>query len=334
MLSIFRSNNPGVVVFYLVYLLAFRVCLFFIVPHFSFVFSHHEPLAKVVFAPLSLLPHYRLVGGLLGALVVFFQALLINGIFNNNKFSAKKVYLPGAIFIILSSVFIEGLVLSPVMLSSFFVTLILYRLFGLGRQEKAYGDLFDIGFLAALAAMFYFPAALLIFFCFLGMATVKPFAVRDWMVMFLGFWAPIVPLVIAYFWLDNLPAMVPDMLNIIHFEWLTGFNTSRANIGLTALLGVILLFSFAVLPSVLFSTLIQVRKFSSVLVLLAFFIIGGFFLQPQLSSSHWIMLALPVSILFTMALEQFKRKIILEITHLIIILLILAGQILPALRII
>lgn len=306
--------------------------MFFIAPDFSFVFNHHEPLAKLVFKPLSSLPDYRLVGAVLGALVVFLQAALINGIFNINKFSAKKIYMPGVIFVILSSVFVEGLVLSPVMLSTLFVTLILYRLFGLGRQEKGYGDLFDIGFLAAIAAMFYFPSALLIFFCFLGMATVKPFAVRDWIVMFLGFLAPIIPLVIAYYWMDNLPNLAPDVLNIIHFEWLTGFNAGKINVALTSLLGVILLFSFAALPSVLFSTLIQVRKFSSVLVLLSFFIIGGFFLQPQLSSSHWLMLALPASILFTMALEQFKRKIILEITHLIIILLILAGQILPVLR--
>jgi hypothetical protein len=334
LLSFFRSNNPGVVVFYVVYLILFRVVFFFIAPDFSFVFNHHEPLAALIFKPLSNLKDYRIIGSILGAVVIFLEAILINGIYNVNKFSAKKTYLPGAIFIIMASFFKEGLVFSPAMLSSLFIALIVYRLFGLIKQDKVNGDIFDVGFLTALAALTYFPSALLIFFSLLALTTIRPFSLRDWIIVLLGFVAPLIPVVIIYFWFNSLDKLPLDALNIIHFEWLVGFNSSTANIALTAVLGLILAFSFLMLPSVLFSTLIQVRKFSSTLVLLAFFVIGGFFLQPRLNSAHWVMLALPAGILYTMALEQFKRKIIVEITHLIIILLILAGQFLPVLNII
>jgi len=46
-----------------------------------------------------------------------------------------------------------------------------------------------------------------------------------------------------------------------------------------------------------------------------------------------VLLSLPLSIIFSMVLTQIKNKWVSEVMHLILILLVLAGQYLPVLNI-
>jgi hypothetical protein len=55
-------------------------------------------------------------------------------------------------------------------------------------------------------------------------------------------------------------------------------------------------------------------------------------LQQKVSVSHFVLMSLPLSIIFSMDLFQIKRKWIPEIIHLILILLVLAGQYLPIIK--
>lgn len=88
------------------------------------------------------------------------------------------------------------------------------------------------------------------------------------------------------------------------------------------------------LPASLYSSLIQVRKFANALVV---FIVTVFFaaaLQQTIHLSHLVLLALPLGIIISMVLMQIKRNLMSEVIHLILILLVLAGQFLPLLNII
>lgn len=89
-----------------------------------------------------------------------------------------------------------------------------------------------------------------------------------------------------------------------------------------------------VLPAVLYSTLIQVRKFSTLLIFSVFVIAGAFFLQWTASWTHLVYLALPVSVLGTMLVMQIKNETVSEVIHLMLILLLLAGQYVPLLHLI
>jgi hypothetical protein len=88
------------------------------------------------------------------------------------------------------------------------------------------------------------------------------------------------------------------------------------------------------LPSALFSSLIQVRKFTNTLILFIFLTAVASLLQQNIHLSHFILFSLPLGIIVAMVLMQIKRKVVAEVIHLILILLVLAIQFLPLFNII
>lgn len=334
MLSFFKSNNPAVVALYMVYLAAFRICFVFIPADYGFVFTHTEPLSQLFFSMLKgPLANNIWLNTVLAALLTFIQALLINDIVNDNKIVARKNYLAGMLFIVVSSFFKESLVLSPALLSLTFVILSTRRMFSLIKKEKALGDVFDVGFLVAIAALFYFPAILFILFAYVGLGTMRAFSYRDWIIMLLGILSPFVVVFTWYFWFDKISLLLPQLANAHGHTWLNGLRMTPENSMLLASLVVLTIAALAILPAALYSSLIQVRKFATALITLLFLILIAVTLQQTSHLSHWVLLGLPLSIIFSMVLMQIKIKWVPEVIHLILILLVLAGQYLPVFNI-
>lgn len=330
MLSFFKSNNPAVVIFYIFYLVLFRVC-FYAGGADTFVeFAHKEPLSNLVFSGLkNYSSNYQLISLLLSATLCFIQALLINYIANENKILPRKNYLAGLLYIIFSSFFKESLLLTPAGIATTFIILCTGRIFALVKKEKSYGDVFDTGFLIALATLFYFPCALLILFVYIGLATVRAFSYREWIIALLGFLAPFFLLLTWYYWNDITPQMLADVANVQPGRW---FVIPSFNLSDKAMLGVLAVsaaFSLLLLPGALYSSLIQVRKFANTLVVLMVVALLAGLLQQTVHTSHLVIWALPLAIITALELMQTKRGWIPEVIHLILILLVLAGQFLP-----
>lgn len=335
MISLFKSNNPVVVILYGLYLVLFRICFLFLDNPVTTAFHHGEPLSLITFSFLkNISSNYLLLSLTLAALLTFIQALLINGLVNKNKVLPRKSYLPGVIYIIFVSFFKESLLLTPALLSLTFIILATDRIFSLIKKEKSYGAIYDVGFLTCISALFYFPAILFFLFAFFGLGTVRPFSLREWMGSLLGYISPLFVIFTYYFWIDEAgqfwghlsnsinPTGAADILKPNPLNWyLAGF--------LVAVIAAFLLF----LPGALYSSLIQVRKFTGILLFSVFIIaIAGLldrFLQGYTDLSHFSLIALPAGIFASMVLVQIKRKAISEVIHIILVLLILTAQYLP-----
>lgn len=334
MFNFFKSNNPGVTVFYIAYLFAFRVCFFFTPVDTGYVFTHTEPLSHLFFSVMKAsLLHYAWLSPVLAAVLSLAQALLINNIVNENKMLAKKNYLAGLMFIITASFFKESLVLSPALLSLTFVIIATERMFSLIRKENAFGDVYDIGFLITIAGLFYFPAMLFILFAYIGLGTMRAFAYRDWVIILLGFISPLIVLFTWYFWFDKTGALLPDLANMHNHTWLNRVQLKPEGWMLFGSMLLLTAASLVLLPGALYSSLIQVRKFSTTLIALLFLIAVAFTMQQTAHLSHWVLLSLPLGIIISMVIMQIKNKVVSEVIHLILILLVLAGQYLPVLNI-
>ena len=327
MLSLFRSNNPAVVIFYLLYLILFRVCFSFLSVNADFVFEHHEPLSALLFSFFkNTSTGYPTISLVLSAVFCFIQALLVNGIVNENKILAKKNYVAGALFIVFASFFKESLLLTPSSIALTFIILCTARIFSLVRKEKSYGDIFDVGFLVAIAALFYFPCVLFILFAYIGLSTVRPFNYREWIIVLLGFLSPFLLVFTYYYWNDKAALLLADMANVHPQGWLIrgSFELSdKIVIGGMAICTVICL---TLLPGSLYSSLIQVRKFANTLVVFVVLVIVAIALQQTIHLSHLVLLALPLGIITSMVLMQIKRNWLTEVMHIILILLVLVGQ--------
>lgn len=324
MFSIFKSNNPGVVALYAVYLFAFRICFWFIDVEAEFALQNSEPLSALLFGWLKALPvNFKALSFILSAVVCFVQALLINGLINEHKLAARKSYAGGLIFIIFSSFFKQMLVLSAPQLAFTFIILATQKLFRLIKKEKMYGDVFDVGFLIALASLFYYPAFIYVLFAYIGMGTVRAFSYREWMAVLLGFVAPMLLAFTAYFFTDShpggiMPQSVFSHLTLTPIEW-----------GQVAAFLLCAVASFVLLPAFLYSSLIQVRKFTTLLFVAFFIGLLTFFIQPHVNMAHVVMLCMSVAVVCTLILLQIKNSIVSEVIHLMLILLVLTGQYLP-----
>lgn len=335
MLSLFKSNNPVAVAFYIIYIVLFRVIFFFLVPNQTFVFQYKEPLSNWLFALLKNIPlNFAIVSLLLAAVLCFVQALLVNNVVNENKMLSKKSYLAGGMFIIFSSFFKESLFLTPATVALTFLILCTSKIFTLIKKEKMYGNIFDVGFLIGTATLFYFPSVLLITFVYVGMASVRPFVLREWAGTFLGFINPFFLVFTYYFWNDRTSEMFLAIPNIHPKGRLIGINLLGADKVLIGSLVVSAIISLILLPGALYSSLIQVRKFAYLLIV--FIVLAGitFLLQQQIHLSHFVLFSLPLGIIVSMVLMQIKRNTVSEVIHLILILLILAMQFLPLINII
>ena len=322
MLSLLRSNNPSIVLLYVIYLVAFRVsAIWGIAPIFAT--NESSPISAVLFNYLQQFSAYGFISLLLAALLTFVQSLLVNLIINENKITAKKNYLGGGVYIIFVSFFTEGIYLSPALFSATFILLMLRSLFLLAKADKQNGNIFDLGFMVSIAALFYFPTWGFLLFLLLGLGTVRPFVFREWIILWLGVVAPLFVLFTIFFYNDlSLPTVT------LH-NWTLGVQISELMKIQLVFLGVIALFVIVTCQSALRGVAIQVRKFSSLLQFSLFITIGTFFFQVNLHWSHAVWLAIPLSILLTMFLLLIRRIVWAEILHSVLILIIIAFQIIP-----
>jgi hypothetical protein len=334
LLNFFKSNNPGVVVFYIIYLVLFRLWAFVGPIDCSFISAHQEPLSKLFFGLGHGIMGKNVALNLsLSAILCFVQALLINNLVNENKFLSKKNALAGLLFIIVFSYFKESLVFGPALIALTFLILCTQKIFSLIKKEKAAGDAFDIGFLVALATLFYFPSVAFIIFAFFGLGTLRSFDYKEWVALLSGFIAPFILLYTLYLWNDRAPYMLGEIANLHGKGLVKALAFEKYDWILIGSLSLLSLASFAFLPTALYSSLIQVRKYAGVLVLFVLLVIGSFFLQQTINLGHLVLLALPLSVIFSMVLMQIKNKWVAEVIHIMLILLVLAGQYLPLLNI-
>ncbi len=322
MLSLLRSNNPSIVLLYVIYLIAFRISAIWSTTP-PLVVADSSPISFVIFNYLQQFSGLGWLSLLLAAALTFVQALLVNLIINENKITAKKNYLGGGVHIVFVSFFTEGIYLSPALIAATFILLMLRSLFLLAKADKQNGNIFNLGFMISLAALFYFPTWGFLLFLMLGLGTVRPFVFREWIILLLGVIAPLFVLFTIFFYNDlSLPTVT------LH-NWTLGVQISELMKIQLVFLGVIALFVIVTSQSALRGVAIQVRKFSSLLQFSLFITIGTFFLQVNLHWSHAVWLAIPLSILLTMFLLLIRRIVWAEILHSVLILIIIAFQIIP-----
>lgn len=335
MLSIFKSNNPAVVLVYIFCLILFRLCLLWLAVNDSTGFLHTEPLSASLFSFLKNLSQNQvLLSTFLSALLSFVQAILVNNIVNSNKMTARKNYAAGAVFIVFSSFFTSNLFMTPALLSLTFVLLAIGRLFSLVKKEKANGDIFDLGFFISIAALFYFPSIALVLFAYIGLAIVRSFNYREWLIVLTGFTAPLFVVFVFYFWNDITPSLLPDLMNQPGRDWLVLPVFTVSDKLMMSALAFCTIAGLFFLPGSLHSSLIQLRKFANILVVFTVFVLLAALLQQTVRLSHGILLAFPLSLFTSMMLLKIKRSWVAEVIYLILILLVLAGQYLPLFNII
>lgn len=195
-----------------VFTILIRISTFFIPIPLSPNF--YTPFADLVFDWLA--NHQAFLGQnqVIAVLIILLQAFLINYIANAHNILYKGSVLPGLFYVLINSIYIEQLQLTPQLLSNTFVILLFNRLCYLYESEQPLFLVFESGILLGLGILFDYDLIIYLPFILLSVLYMTSFNLRFWVVAILGIIVPSYFLGVLFFLTDHLN----DFINSFNYS--------------------------------------------------------------------------------------------------------------------
>ncbi len=326
MVAIFRSYHLSAIFLLFIYTVLLRLVLF-VEPVIFQAPENTNFLSEITYNVLASFVQeqfyfYHIISGL----IIFFQALYFNHLINYYRILPKSSYLPAFSFIMVSSLFVEFMLLTPPLIANTFLLFALGRIFAWYKKEKVTAAIFDTGFLISIASLFFFPYIAFFLFLLASITILRPFSLREYMIAFIGLLLPYYFIGVYFFWHNQLPEFL-NTLTITELNFNVQIIERSMRIFIISIpVLVVIAWSALYLQANLFRLVVQVRNYLVVFVWL--FIVGILSLLIQFEGElfHFIWLILPAGLAFAFFFAEFRRKAVSEIVHLFLILTIFFFQ--------
>lgn len=321
MLGLFRNNQ-----LYTVFFLALLTVLLRF-PAFAGWLDYQPSLpenAGVLFRLLfSAAIQSSLLSASLATVLVFSQALLVKWLANESRINPDRNWFPALFTLIVMSSINAFQFLSPALVASTWIPLVLKRIFSIHKSNDITLTIFDTGLLVGISSLFYLPSLWLtpiFLIAIFSLRTLKLAEVASYIV------AVFTPWVIAWgmtlLFTQNLPGL--DLAAI--FNWLSiqpeildiHFWISSAILAL--------LFSILLLSTSTFyrKRLIQVQKFNNILFWLIFGTVFSVLFNRAFDFSHILLAASALGVFLGLSFLSIQNKLVAEVFF----FLLLAGMLL------
>lgn len=123
-------------------------------------------------------------------LLLFTQALQLNGIINKYRLMQRVNFLPATAYLIITSLLPEWSNFSAPLIINSLVLLIFSGLFSIVNQYNIKGTLFNIGLLIGIASFLLFPSLILFIWLILALMVMKSVRINEWLITLLGITTP------------------------------------------------------------------------------------------------------------------------------------------------
>lgn len=193
--TLFGSNRPFALAFLFLPALVFGVLagLFTEVPEFV--------LGGPMFDWLnSSIGSYKWLSIFLGVLINMGSAMLLNTISNEHSLNRKENFFPALVFILFTATNLTWWYFNPVSVAVLFFLLALRRLLPIYRVQAVTSNVFDAGFLLAVAASFFPPMVLTFPLVWISLIQLRSFDFREWLVPLSGILVPGLYLAAYYYY--------------------------------------------------------------------------------------------------------------------------------------
>ncbi|MFN8309539.1 MAG: DUF6427 family protein [Chitinophagales bacterium] len=312
MLRFLKSNTPVLMALNVLLVVLTRLIWLVAPVDIHPLYQHQEPLSAWLFE--RLLFHFQPAFFVIaGGVFTFLQSLMVNNLINRHKATGKRNYLGGILFILMTTFFREFLLFTPVQIALFFLLIICDKIFRLVRPEKQSGEIFDLGFLSALAALFYAPSVLFLPLALIGIYTMRPFSFRElWIVLF-GMTAVVFTVFTYYFCNDRLMDLKYVLVTVSQPHLGVLAHLTNWDIGILIWMGLLTIAAILGVQGVLYASSIQIRKFTGVITVSALIAVLSAALCSNFSWAHLTLLALPMSFLLCLFFVESKESRVLTI---------------------
>jgi len=321
-LRYFNGNRISVLIVIILFPVAYWIPSLFTATSTAIPYVSGAPLGELL---LSFSNRYRLLSSLAALLIVLLNGYLLVQLNTIYIFIPGRTNLPALFYYILVTGFYQLHQLNPALVASFLIIVLLYRILNTYKDEATSYNFMDAGILVSLAALFYFPALLLLFLIPVSLVNLRPFYWREWVYTILGLLLPYIFLFSVYYLVD-IPAS----------HYFSKLATSFEQVKQVFSTGVIINWSYIVLNLVISSyfmmTLIgnikiHARKFF--ILFLWFFLLSVliYLVIPGTGNEMVYFLSVPLAFLFSNYFLKCKRNWINDLLFLLFLVLLVLQRI-------
>jgi hypothetical protein len=255
--------------------------------------------------------------------LLYFQALSLNRMVNQQRLLPKPNYLTGMFYLLITSIFPGWYGLHAALIAATLLIWILSKLCTIGNDPKIKFTLLNIGMVAGICTFFYFPAIIYVLLILAALAITRTFKLPEWLMVFLGIGTP------YYFlwaWLfltggpSNLLAPTFAMSKVI-------VPTSIWSWVAISLLLVLLAVGIVFIQKSMRRLLVQSRKNWTVIYLFLLLAMIIPFLNKQPALYYWMLSSIPLSAIAAAAFFFPERKWFSFVVHwgLVAMIVVLGG---------
>lgn len=226
-------------------------------------------------------------------IIVLLQALRLNYILNDVRMFQRQSFTPALSYVLLTALLPEWNTLSPALIANSFIIWLIYRLPKLYSTQSPKTLIYNMGIIAGIAVMAYYPSLPLVLVVYFSIAILRPFKPNEWFILLMGILTPF------YFWAawlfinDRLPdikAFIPRWQpHIIVVK-----NYAHA-IATYSLLGICIFGGLITWQNNNGRMIIQVRKVWAVLLIMFVLFIPMIFLVPNVSTEALLLSIVPAA---------------------------------------
>jgi hypothetical protein len=263
-----------------------------------------------------------------GFLFFFISALWINKISISATLISKNSYLTTFVFLLLASLSPGLLEMSPYLAATFIFVFFIQRVYRL--QNHAYPILmaFDAGLLLGLVVLIFPPMVFLFVFIWMALISYRIGVWRAYVVGFLGTITPWLILLAIRFLMGRPLQPLIDLLRDYSFQPVVLFSGSWLNMGVVALVGLLVLISVMHMMSSMGQRNIRFRQ-HALSTLWSFLFVLILILLFNKNRQVLVLLAVAASVIVAAFLDQLKQQKWMNRVMWIVLLLILANQYYP-----
>jgi len=185
---------------------------------YSDVWDDIPPLSALVYSLLDFIfGRSQWAYQILALLIVFGQCVLFNQLLIANKAYKENTYVPAMIFTILMALFFDFFTLSPVLMSGFFILLVINGIF-FHIAHKARDERFlNMGLSLGFAVLFFLPSLIYLPIVLLTLGLYSNMDLKKYVLLFFGFIFPLVLVGIFFFWHGALR----EFLDYYFLSWIS-----------------------------------------------------------------------------------------------------------------
>jgi hypothetical protein len=323
-LGLFRNNQLYTVFFLALIAVLLRLPAFAGWIHYQPVMHENTGfLFRVIFSKAL---DSALLSSTLAAFFVFIQALLVKWLANESRVNPDRNWFPALFTLVFMSAISSFQFLSPALVASVFIPLILKRLFSIAKSNEVALTIFDTGLTIGIATLFYLPSLWLAPIFLVGIFNLRTIKISELISFIVAVFTPWIISWGVILLLEKTPLGMNfgALLGWVHLGEESLDITFWASFCLFVLLLGILFLSVNVYYK---KRLIQVQKFNNVLFWVVFGTVSTIFFNKAFDFSHLLLASSAFGIFLGLSFLSIQNKLVAEVLFFLFLIVIFIALI-------